>query len=361
MVGQSYHNNEYFEFLYFCENSKLPEKENIFSKDFLEKILLNPDKNIYSQFRDKSYIDVFFGDIEEQVEFLKDKEKLREVYKIFIENLDRMIIKSGLVDVDILHQLNSVIKSCFEIDPAKFNEIVKSFISHIQPKYPWYNLTFNLLFVRDNYPDFYILFKETPLSELREQIIATIYKLIEEGQESQFHDYFFDWVLKFGYLIEAYIKEILIFHLRLRYLLEDLDFTKVKEEKLTVGRLIKRTEADKTIALFRNSIFHTSFLVHYNINLDDKKIIFRDLYNKKKVLSIEEFVISYFRLIQVIWTYTCSIIYYPYFIQKEKIIAFLTENIETFLQRFVELDKGEFVKRIKEIKETLDKKYNNQK
>ncbi|MEE9378066.1 MAG: hypothetical protein V3V33_08525 [Candidatus Lokiarchaeia archaeon] len=334
----------------------MSEKKDM--KKRVKEFLNGNENDFYSQIKDKSYLEYHFGDIEEQADLLKDINKLREIVHLFTDNFDKLAIGTGMIDKDLYQQINNIIKVSFEFNTKKFYILVGLFLSHIETKYPFHKLTYNLLFIRENYPEFYKLFKETPLSGLQNQIVSTLYKLIEEKQEDQFYDYFFDWVLKFGYLIEAYVKEILIFHQGLDYLLKNKNFNEIKKKDLTVGNLVRNLKADKTIALYRNSIFHTSFLLHYNINLEEKKITFLDLYGKSKIITIEEFIAGYFKLLKVVFTYICAIIFHPFIVYKETIKTYLKKKIDPFLRELTKIDKDDFIKKMKEIQEDLDKRFN---
>lgn len=181
----------------------------------------------------------------------------------------------------------------------------------------------------------------TPLSKLEKHFESYLFRLIEENQEEQFHLFFFDWILKFGYLIEAYIKEILITQVKFICLLNNEDFNKIPRKELTIGPLISRFREDNTLRLFRNSIFHTSFLIDYQINLDDRRLIFKDWKGKSKDYNIKEFIANYFRLIQVVQTFVISIFTFYFNLHRDKIISEMNKLFKPLKQELENISATE--------------------
>ena len=83
----------------------------------------------------------------------------------------------------------------------------------------------------------------------------------------------------------------------------------------------------------------------------------RDIGGRPKIIGIEEFIGSYFRLIQVVYTYIYSIFFYLYIIHKEEIKTEALKALEPFLQSFIDIEKKELIKKFKEIKADLDEKF----
>ena len=144
--------------------------------------------------------------------------------------------------------------------------------------------------------------ESTPIKEYSDKFSELLYKMIESNQKDQFQLYFYDWALKFGYLIEAYIKEFLISKLKLKCLINNEDFNSIANKNQTIGQLLKTLETDNSLAFMRNAIFHTNFILEYHIDFDQRKIIFKDWEGKTKNLDINEFVGIYFKLYQLIQT-----------------------------------------------------------
>lgn len=105
------------------------------------------------------------------------------------------------------------------------------------------------------------------------EVYSMFLNMIEENREEEFQWYFFDWVLKFGYIIEGYVKDILFTELRLDCLLNKRDFNKIaKKNKLneTFGTSYsevdiweKKTTINNQFIYFRNhlSLFSDIFEV----------------------------------------------------------------------------------------------------
>ncbi len=140
--------------------------------------------------------------------------------------------------------------------------------------------------------------------------------------------YFFDWVLKFGYLIEAYLKECLIFQLRINCILHNFNYNKILGKRKTIGRILRKLKGDKTIAHYRNSIFHADFLLDYKVNFDERKVVFKGESGRKRELKINKFVSTFFSCYQVVYTYLLAIPYFFLKVNKDQIIQNLKHTAE---------------------------------
>ena len=180
--------------------------------------------------------------------------------------------------------------------------------------------------------------EKTPINEFEEKFSKILYEMIENNQKDQFQLYFFDWVLKFGYLIEAYIKEFFISQLKLKCLLNNEDFNKIADNNKTIGQLLNTLETDKTLAIIRNAIFHTSFIIDYHIDFNKRKIIFKDWKGKTKKLDINEFVGSYFKLFQLIQTEQLAFSFFIIKINEEQLKLQLQKQIDSILKELENFD-----------------------
>lgn len=294
----------------------------------IEKILNNPlsgnEKELLNNLKDKTLLDFLLDNFKEVAKSFQDTNKIKNVFDLipkYIENYDKILSQSCVIDKKLFTLINNTLQAAYKMDESRCQEICRSYFNTYKTKYPIEKLTVNLLLFQKNYDQFLKLITNTPLYKLEEHFESFLFKLIEENQEEQFHFYLFDWILKFGYLIEAYIKEILITQVKFICLLNNEDFNKIPKKELTIGPLTTRFEADNTLRLFRNSIFHTSFLIDYQVNLDDRKLIFNDWEGKPKDYSIEEFIGNYFRLIQVVQIFVISIFSFFFNLHKDKIIS----------------------------------------
>ncbi len=290
----------------------MSEGENLF-KELPEKLktkFLNffqglGDINEFEKSKGKSIIDLVAFMIKYTLEFLQDKQKLKEFLQIvpdLIVNYDKLFINSEIIDKEHYTEIQNNLITASQINKERTIEICTSYSSSIQTKFPLQDITYSTLIFRDFIPDLYKLMESTPIKEYSDKFAEVLYKMIESNQKDQFQLYFFDWALKFGYLIEAYIKEFLISQLKLRYLLNNEDFNNIANKNRTIGQLLRTLEKDNGLAFMRNAIFHTNFILEYHIDFDQRKIIFKDWEGKIKILDINEFVGIYFKLYQLIQT-----------------------------------------------------------
>lgn len=142
--------------------------------------------------------------------------------------------------------------------------------------------------------------------------------MLENRNETLFRHYFFDWVLKFGYLLEGYIKEILIVYLNSICICKNdnlntynLVMNELKRRHFTLGAVLTEltkfdSEAPKELAYLRNAIFHTSFMLNYEINFQKRNITF--IYTEKGVekeknMTIGEFINYFYYLTKICTTF----------------------------------------------------------
>lgn len=297
-------------------------------EEFLNRFLGNNQEPFLQSLESKSFFEALPDIYKNIAKSLQDSNRIKyliDFLHIFLENYDKIILQSGICNLNLFTKVKNTLKVVSEKSESKCKEICSSYINTYRTKYPVPALTINLLLFQKNYDQFLKLLTTKPLNKLGDYFESFLLKLIEENQEEQFHSYFFDWILKFGYLIEAHIKEVLITQLKFAYFLKKEDFKKIPKKELTIGPLINKLKGNPTISLFRNSIFHTSFLIDYKVNLEERKLIFKDWKGRKKELSIKEFIGNYFKLIQMVQTYLLSISSFYFNIYKDKIIEGVTK------------------------------------
>ena len=165
--------------------------------------------------------------------------------------------------------------------------------------------------------------------------------MIEKNQKDQFQLYFFDWVLKFGYLIEAYVKEFLNARLKLRCILNKEDYSKIANKNQTIGQLLRTLKTDNSLAFIRNAIFHTNFILDYHIDYNKRKIIFRDWEGKIKTIDINNFVGSYFRLFLFVQTEIFAFSIFTIKINEKPLKLELQKQTDAVIEQFENIDVPE--------------------
>lgn len=146
----------------------------------------------------------------------RNKDKLMKFLDIIPEfylNLDKFFIHTEAVNKDHYIDIINILNLATQVDKVKTINICNEYFQSLETKYPFWKITNNLLIFRDFAPNFYRLISSTPINKFSEEITKILFNMIEDNKEEEFYNYFFDWILKYGYLIEAYIKEYRIFQL----------------------------------------------------------------------------------------------------------------------------------------------------
>lgn len=279
-----------------------PKLKEVFEDLFGE---LN-EENLILKLKNKSFLEIIpiFSTL--ILDVFQNKEKLLKLLDIipdFYLNEDLLILNSDVIDKNIYLDIRKILNISLSNNKSETIEICRQYFQALETKYPIQDLTPNLLLYRNFAPKFYKSMESTPIDKLSEEFNTILIKMIEQHQEKEFYFYFFDWVLKFGYAIEAYVKEFLITILKLRCLINNEDFNKIAKRNRMVGQLLKTLETEETLAILRNAIFHTSFILDYKVDFKKRNILFKDLKERDQEIKIEDFVWSYFKMIQIIQTH----------------------------------------------------------
>ncbi len=235
---------------------------------------------------------------------IQDKDKLiifLETIPDLITNLDELVVKDNQYDDEFYLQIRNILETAFKVDEPNTNNIISSYLQSFETKYPFDRFIYTIQLMRDFMPELIELLKSTPVNELADIFYERLLKMIEENQKEQFDYYFFDWTLKFGYIIEAYYKEFLISFKKLDYLLNGKSFGNIPKKELTVGRLLHYFKASSNLGIIRNAIFHSDFTIDYQLNIDKREIIFKD-WKKEEKFDIKTFFNTFFRVFQVVST-----------------------------------------------------------
>ena len=288
------------------------------------------DPEIWQKFKDigkMSHIDLIINSMRLMMPIMHDKAKLVMFFEILPElllNFDELIIEDGQYDKDLYLQLKSILETAYEFNESKTIEIINSYIQSLQRKYPLDRFIYTIGIFRDLFPKLIELMNSTPITELAEKLNHVLFKMIEDNQKEQFDYYFFDWTLKFGYLIEAYYKDFLIAIFKIVRLLEGEDVDNIPKKDLTVGSLLKHFKSDSNLGIIRNAIFHSDFAIDYQLKLDEREIIFKDWTGRTEILTIQEFFDTFFSVFQVVST---AMLFFTFYLMKK--------NEKQFRQGFI--------------------------
>ena len=238
-----------------------------------------------------------------------------------IENLKKLFkfLKIGLLQIEN-PQLDPVIYKTIEEEfiiaanknLRMFNQISLTYMKRLDNKFPIEGIIQTLLIFNDAKDEIKRLSTSLNYQKFQIKFLELFEQLIINDEEGRFLAYFFDWTLKFGYLIEAYLKEMLCMKLMIKNLLEDKTYEYLFKKTPAIGKILTFLGSDKIISKIRNAIFHSEFFFEYQINWDKRIITFKKGRDKYE-LSIKEFIDLFFLTIRLVFTFDFALINVHFF------------------------------------------------
>lgn len=282
-------------------------------KKKFDDIFSNVDfEQIEENFENKNVMEAWINFFNELFVIFQSKEGLItsfEAFKYGILNFEENLIETEIVDKDIFQDVKDGVIKAFAKDPPKVKEIYLEYKNSLKLKYPIEKLPESLLFYQDFLPELFELALNTTLNDYTENVNKLFMKKLDECNEEDFMRYIFDWLLKFGYLIESYLLDILRAELKLHYILNGIKYTNKEIKRKTFFLLLIELKEDHTFRKYRNAIFHPDFIIEYQVDPEERKIIFPSLEEDNKELSIKKLVSYFFSLIQVVQSYRFAFTY----------------------------------------------------
>ena len=303
------------------------EEDNVFNnmpKELEEKFLKLCKKYKISK---KTFTDslqnVIIKFIELAIKSLFDKEDLKilvELMEFINSNAEKIFLDSNTIDKEVYKLMKNTINNAISIDREKIEAALSLYLKSVSIKVSTDTIIQTVLLNRDWYYGVLPLSKKKSIIDLIQVATDLFETMLENRNETLFRHYFFDWVLKFGYLLEAYIKEILIVYLksicvckndllktynRVMRNLEGRHFPlgAILKELINLDKIFAK---DKEWANLRNAIFHTNFELNYEINFQDRNIKFiysEEGIDKEKVITIVEFINHFYYLTKICATF----------------------------------------------------------
>jgi len=310
------------------------KKEDIISK-FNEFLGTDNVENLsYTDFLIEQFIGVFKALKEDKQKVLEFIDMIPEFYL----NFDKYLLKTNEVNREHYNQIRTFLEYAIKIDKPKTLNSCKSYISNVRTKYPLQLITRNLLIIQDHLSKLTNITSKIPLKEYDKKLWITLQELIENNQKQKFLDYFFDWALKYAYIIEAFLKEYLMLVLKIECIANNEDFGKNYTGDETIGKIMMELEGSKNDMNFiaiRNAVFHANFMMEYKINFEQRKIVFKKLKGKPVEISIKEFVQNYFSIVQTVQTEILCITYFLMSLNRpliKKTITLWTNTLKKFIE-----------------------------
>ena len=295
----------------------------------------------------------------------KDKDKALEFIDMmpdFLLNFDTFLLPTDEIHNEHYNNIRSFLEEATKVNKKATLEACKAYGNRVKSKYPIQSVTNNLLIIQDNLSKLVGLTNEIPLKHYSKQLWNTLRELVEKNQRQKFLDYFFDWCLKYAYIIEAYLKEYLLLVLKIECIFANEDFNEKYTGNETIGTILtilEGSEHDMQLVAIRNAVFHANYSMQYRVDFEKRKIIFRKLKGDPVAISIKEFVGNYFGLIQIVQTELLAVNYFLISLNRsklEKSISTWTNQIKKIFESMKTLTDEE----IEIIRTQLKKQYKDQ-
>ena len=348
--------------------------------DFVEEII-NQIKDLIEKFIEKEIIEIkteietiteedFINYFLIFLKALRNEEFRKELLEIiikFINNFEVFIQKTPQIIIDKSFYLNlrEFIEGALSVEPKKTLRCLFSYFKKMNEKIPVLTIFGSLLINREK------KWKEKELKRILsiEDFLKnsnSIETIIEQASETLFTQYVFDLALKFGYLLEAHIKNILMFILEIYYIKNDLNFNAFKEENgNTIGDILHAFKKEdiylnRIIKDYRNAIFHSDFYLKYDVDMEKREINIRTLiYSKEKSkkvekvydIKIKDFFSYFYRMI--ILCFTVDVVIFTSFLKDyaiDKLNNFFDTTIPEFLNSLKDISADDIQKLLEENK-----------
>lgn len=348
--------------------------------DFIEEII-NQIKDLIEKFIEKEIIEIkteietiteedFINYFLIFLKALRNEEFRKELLEIIIKsinNFEVFIQKTPQIIIDKSFYLNlrEFIEGALSVEPKKTLRCLFSYFKRMNEKIPVLTIFGSLLINREK------KWKEKELKRILsiEDFLKnsnSIETIIEKASETLFTQYVFDLALKFGYLLEAHIKNILMFILEIYYIKNDLNFNVFKEENgNTIGDILHAFKKEdiylnRIIKDYRNAIFHSDFYLKYDVDMEKREINIRTLiYSKEKSkkvekvydIKIKDFFSYFYRMI--ILCFTVDVVIFTSFLKDyaiDKLINFFDTTIPEFLNSLKDVSADDIQKLLEENK-----------
>lgn len=295
------------------------EKYNDEIQEFLKKY--NLEERFKKAIESHAIGEIAFIFFELIINALKDKELrnfLLELWKASVENFEDLLyrIPIPILDTELYFNIKPLIEEAAKINFEQVSRVLLSYFKVISEKIPvsyvYKSLNVNIEHKMKNIQ----IIQKFGIDEGFDKII-NIDKLIEEAGEKEFKIYLFDWALKFGYILEAHIKNILIFILNLYYIKTGVSINTDYYDVLSIGEVLNAFKNEeiwlnRILKHYRNAIFHSNFFINYDLDLENREIcisVFNYLeFIGKKVfktykIKIAEFFSYFYRMIMLANTF----------------------------------------------------------
>ena len=276
-----------------------------------------------------------------------------------MENFEDLLsrIPLPILDTELYFNIKPLIEEAAKINLEQLSKVLLSYFKVMSEKIPisyvYRSLNVNIEQKMKNIQ----IVQTFGIDEGFDKII-NIDKLIEKASEKEFKIYLFDWALKFGYILEAHIKNILIFILNLYYINSGAPIHTDYYDVLSIGKVLNAFKSKKIwlnniLKHYRNAIFHSNFSINYDLDLNNREIcitvlIYSESIGKKVPktykIKISEFFSYFYRMMMLANTFDIALATtFAKDITVEK-VEDLFENIDELLENVPKLSAEDMKK-----------------
>lgn len=311
------------------------EKIKKFFEDLGEGFSLEEFLNLGKDYNKLNVIDYFSSIMNWIDNKSNDINSLRILFKIL--KLGLLQTDNRIVDPILFKIFEEEFTKAVEINLKEFNEISLTYMKRLDGKFPVEGIFQTLLIFNDSKERIIQLSKNLGYDQFLKEIQELFEQLITANEESQFLKYFFDWTVKFGYFLEAYVKEMLCTKLMIKNLLEGQSYTYLFKKTPEMGKILTYLGRDKTVSRIRNAISHSDFFLEYQINFEERSITFKQGKFEQK-LPITEFVSFFFITYQIFNTYNFALLNVHLFNVNEgneEVLEYIKKDIKKSIRSYL--------------------------
>lgn len=285
------------------------------------------------------------------LKMLKDEiiqDSLIKIFSVIINNLEEIFYKTGEFDKDFYIELKNRIDFSKEKDYDLTIKILDQYSSTKRKLIEEGIIINSILLLINFFHEKYnidISQSKSCISILQLKMnFNELISFLKKCDERIIKIYLFDFLIKFSFLIESHIKNIMRFLLKLDNLLNRKNYN-VDNYKL--AKLFRILRQDPIFKDYRNAIFHSDFIIKYDDDFDKIMIIFNtdEKYIGWSIIDMFENFVKIFVLINTVQIFMASLIF-----EKEKIVNLVNDFFD-FINRE---EEENLLKEVLESKECLN-------
>ena len=245
-------------------------------------------------------------------------------------NIENIIFKSGEIDVNLYRDLLKRIFESIEYNFDTSKNIIENFSKTNENFIETETIINSILIIREIYNKQSKEYKEFSILDFKMNY-GKIITFLKECDERNLKIYLFDLMIKFSFIIESYIKNVMRFLLKLDNLLNDKEYN---VDNYDLGKLFRILRQNPIFKDYRNSVFHSDFVIKINTDFKKIRVKFKDYKNEPVEWNLNDLFENFIKGILLVRTVDAAV----YSIDFNKEVIF--EIIEEFF-KFINSEKEE--------------------